>query len=169
MRYRRALPEDAPAVMAVVQAGFETYRAYAPPDWEPPDETRDEEIQRGRAELADPQTTAYVAEDGGRVIGHVRIVRAVAPSPDGTTPDWHFRHLFVLEPYWGTGVAKALHDLAVRDLVGTARLYTPEPQARARRFYEREGWQLHHGPHGAAGFPFALVEYRLTGQSPRSG
>jgi GNAT superfamily N-acetyltransferase len=165
MEFRRALTEDAPAAMAVVQAGFEGYRAYAPPDWQPPDETREEEVERGRIELGDPATTAFVAVDDGRVVGHVRIVRAVVPSPDGTTPDWHLRHLFVLEDHWGTGVAKRLHDLAMADLVGTARLYTPEPQARARRFYEREGWRLHHGPHEVAGFPFPLVEYRLTRRS----
>ncbi len=165
MKYRRARPSDAPAAMAVVQAGFEGYRAFAPPGWEPPDETREDEVERGRRELADPATTAFVAEDAGRVVGHVRIVLAGTPSPDGTTPDWHFRHLFVLPPYWGTGVARTLHDLAIDGLRGTVRLYTPEPQARARRFYEREGWRLHHGPHRVAGFPFPLVEYRLTRRS----
>jgi GNAT superfamily N-acetyltransferase len=163
--HRRAHPGDAPAAMAVVQAGFETYRAFAPAGWVPPDETREEELERSRAELADPRTTAFVAEDGGRVVGHVRMVLAAAPSPDGTTPDRHLRHLFVLEPYWGTGIAKTLHDLVVAELRGTARLYTPEPQARARRFYEREGWRLHHDAHHVAGFPFPLVEYRLTRRS----
>ena len=38
MRLRRALPEDALALVAVVQAGFESYRAFAPPGWEPPSE-----------------------------------------------------------------------------------------------------------------------------------
>jgi hypothetical protein len=41
------------------------------------------------------------------------------------------------------------------------RLFTPEGQARARRFYEREGWRVA----GAAFVPpalgLALVEYRL--------
>ena len=165
IRYRRARPEDAPAAMAVVQAGFETYRSFAPQDWEPPDETRPEELERSREQLADPATTAYVAEDAGRIVGHVRIVDARTPSPDGSTPDRHFRHLFVLEPYWGTGVADRLHALAVADLEGTARLFTPEAQARARRFYERRGWRLHHGPHLVPALPFPLVEYRLTRQS----
>jgi GNAT superfamily N-acetyltransferase len=161
---RPALPDDAPAVMAVVQAGFETYRAFAGRDWDPPDDLRDEEIERSRTELADPRTFALLAEAGGVVVAHVRTVAAVSPSPDGSVPDVHFRHLFVREAYWGTGLAKTLHDAAIARLRGTARLYTPAAQARARRFYEREGWTLHHGPHLVPALPFELVEYRRTGR-----
>jgi hypothetical protein len=39
------------------------------------------------------------------------------------------------------------------------RLFTPEGQTRARRFYEREGWTLHGGAvRRRLGIP--LVEYR---------
>lgn len=55
----------------------------------------------------------------------------------------HLRHLFVYEPWWGTGVAPQLHARAVEAMAGRpARLFTPAPHARARRFYEREGWTL---------------------------
>jgi GNAT superfamily N-acetyltransferase len=163
--FRGARPDDAPATAAVVQAGFESYRSFAPPDWVPPDETGEADVERSRRELGAPETHAFVAEDAGRLIGQVRIVPAAFPGPDGTTPDWHFRHLFVLEPYWGTPVARTLHAMAVAEVTGVIRLFTPAPHARARRFYEREGWHLHHGPHHVPHFPFALTEYRLTRQS----
>jgi predicted GNAT family N-acyltransferase len=39
------------------------------------------------------------------------------------------------------------------------RLFTPEGQARARRFYEREGW-VQYGEPFEAGLGIPLVEYR---------
>ena len=40
------------------------------------------------------------------------------------------------------------------------RLFTPADQARARRFYEREGWRVTGAPHHDD-IGFAVVEYRL--------
>jgi hypothetical protein len=41
------------------------------------------------------------------------------------------------------------------------RLFTPEGQLRARRFYEREGWLLF-GSAFDGGLGIPLVEYRRT-------
>jgi ribosomal protein S18 acetylase RimI-like enzyme len=72
----------------------------------------------------------------------------------------------VLEPFWGSGIALELHTAAIAEMrrrgIGTARLYTPADQARALRFYEREGWKLHYGPYFEAVIGFDLVEYRLN-------
>src|SRR3954471_23370551 len=103
--YRRARPDDAPVLQAVVQAGFETYKDFAPAGWVPPDQTDVEHLARARVELGLPETFSVVAEAGGAVAGHVTLVAARDPSPDGSLPDQHLRHLFVLAPYWGTGVA----------------------------------------------------------------
>src|SRR5438045_2127575 len=100
LEYRRARPEDAPVLQAVVQAGFETYRDFAPAGWTPPDQTDPEHVTRARVELCLPETFAFVAEVDGAVAGHVTLVRAVEPSRDGSTPDQHLRHLFVLPPFW---------------------------------------------------------------------
>ena len=164
--YRPAVPADAPVLLTVVQAGFETYRDFAPAGWMPPDETRPEMVERYTDELAQPSTFALVAEVGGEVAGHVTLVRAVGASTDGTTPDQHLRHLFVLPPYWGTGIARALHAAMLEHVRGTVRLYTPAAQARARRFYEREGWTLYQGPHFFHAIGFDLVEYRLRRGEP---
>jgi len=54
--------------------------------------------------------------------------------------------MFARPAHWGTGLAPDLLARAVvaaRERGFTAmRLFTPAGQARARRFYEREGWSL---------------------------
>ena len=54
--------------------------------------------------------------------------------------------LYVAPESWGTGVAAALHDAGLeqlRSLGETAcRLWVLEENTRARRFYERRGWEL---------------------------
>jgi GNAT superfamily N-acetyltransferase len=162
-RLRRAEPADAPALVEIVQGGFETYRAFAGAGWEPPDErSRLEEL---REELGRPEPFCMVAEDGGAIVGHVLWLPAIRPSRDGSVPDVHLRYLFVLQPFWGTGIARDLLGAAVEEMrarqTGVARLYTPAGQARARRFYEREGWTLHDGPYLEPAMGLELVEYRL--------
>jgi GNAT superfamily N-acetyltransferase len=53
--------------------------------------------------------------------------------------------LYVVPTRWGTGLADELHDRAleiVRNLgSASCRLWVLEDNARARRFYERRGWQ----------------------------
>ena len=161
---RPARAADALALAVTVQQGFETYRAFAPADWEPP--ALADELARLREGLADPDTWALVAEADGEPAGHVALVPARrAHNADLEAGLGHLWQLFVREPHWGSGVAARLLAAAVAE--GPARgftalrLFTPEAQRRARRFYEREGWRLHapavHEPH----LGFAVVEYRL--------
>ena len=161
MLIRAALPEEASRLIENVLAGFEGYRAFAPPGWTYPPEDTEER----RAELAerilDPRSLVRLAEVDGAFAGHVTVVPGDRPSADGATPDFHLRHLFVPERFWGTGVARALHDQAVAFMAGgTGRLYTPAQQARARRFYEREGWSLHEVGEVHPQLGLSLAEYR---------
>ncbi len=59
-------------------------------------------------------------------------------------PEW-LDGLYVVPEWWGKGVAAELHDRAleiVRELGFTrCHLWVLEENARARRFYERRGWQ----------------------------
>jgi GNAT superfamily N-acetyltransferase len=52
--------------------------------------------------------------------------------------------LFVIPEYWGRGIADVLHNAAVEtwQSAGTrvVRLEVLEENRRARRFYERHGW-----------------------------
>jgi GNAT superfamily N-acetyltransferase len=72
--------------------------------------------------------------------------------------------LFVRPPWWGTGLATRLHALALAEAgrrgYGTMRLYTPRGAARARAFYEREGWTRAGRPFDEPLLALDLVEYR---------
>ena len=149
--------------MAVVQDGFETYRAFAPDGWEAPDQSQFTDQLAG--EIEDPATFCMVAERDGDLAGVVTWLPATQTSPDGYLPEVHFRHLFVREPFWGSGLATELHSNAVAEMrrrgVRTARLYTPADHPRARRFYEREGWALRVERYFDPKIDFDIVEYSL--------
>jgi GNAT superfamily N-acetyltransferase len=152
---RPAVADDAPAIQALVAAGFETFRAFAPPGWEPLDETRPEMVEQSLTEIADPAVLCLVAEEEGRIVGTVRLI----PDANGDA-DHYLRHLFVAEAAWGRGLARELHDRAVAAITGTARLVTPAGQGRSRRFYEREGWVQAGEPFPEPRLGMDIVEYR---------
>jgi GNAT superfamily N-acetyltransferase len=137
---RAAGPEDAEAIAETLQTGMEGYREFAPPGWRPPDTRSGPELARVRARLGEPSTWAMLAEDGGLVAGHAGYV----PQP-GFPGSAHLWQLFLRPPWWGTGIAQALlHEAiaaAAREGYGRMRLFTPRDQARARAFYEREGFE----------------------------
>jgi GNAT superfamily N-acetyltransferase len=149
---RRAEVADAEALLDTVVGAFEGYRAFAPATWAPPDERQ--QLERFRREIADPRAFTMLAEVDGEPAGHVHWV------PLGEPVDIHLRHLFIREAHWGTGVAVELHAAAIAAMDGrSARLYTPALQARARRFYEREGWHLF-AEREDEHFGMPLAEYR---------
>jgi GNAT superfamily N-acetyltransferase len=137
---RAARPEDAEAMAETLQGGFDGYRSIAPPGWRPPDARSAVEVARVRARLSDPSTWAMLAEDGGLVAGHAGYV----PQP-GVPGSAHLWQLFLRPPWWGTGIARALLQEAIAAAAaegyGRMRLFTPRDQARARAFYEREGFE----------------------------
>jgi GNAT superfamily N-acetyltransferase len=150
--------------MAAVQfEGFEGYREIAPPGWEP---LRPQDDLDGlRVSLSSPDTFCLFAETpDGQSAGHVAFLPAAVshrPEPDPQLA--HLWQLFVRPPFWGRGIALALHDAALAEATARGyarmRLNTPLDQARARRFYEREGWQLA-GEIDDHGFGLRMVEYR---------
>jgi RimJ/RimL family protein N-acetyltransferase len=133
---RRVEPDDAAAVANLVEQGFETYRSFAPPDWRPPPQR----VAGYRERVARPGNWGLVAEEHGRVVGHV------AFEPSGFAGLAHLWNLFVAESHWGSGLATELHDRAIAAATEPGyeemRLYVPGLHARARRFYEREGWRF---------------------------
>lgn len=164
MRVRPASFADAAALAATVAEGFDGYRSFAPPGWEPPDMVL--EATRMRGALARPGTWCEVVEhDHGEIVGHVAIMPARA-HPLGAAADdstAHLWQLFLRRAHWGDGAAVRLLADALAEARArgyrSIRLFTPEGQARARRFYEREGFALVGAPFdGGLGIP--LVEYR---------
>lgn len=163
LRFRTATPADAARLAEVQWEGFEAYRAFAPPGYRPP--ARDDIAAILAPRLGRPHVWCMLAEGDGVVAGHV----AFLPARDSRVPAddpglAHFWMLFVREPWWGTGLATRLHAAAcdaAREHGYTAlRLFTPAGQARARRFYEREGWEHVDGPYTDQELGFPIVEYR---------
>jgi len=165
VQLRPATLDDVPALAANVSEAFQGYRSFAPPGWEPPPAER--ELQYLRERLAEPHTWCLVADVGGAIAGHVAFFDAVvARRPESERGLAHFYQLFVRPDHQGSGVAKALMAAAVaaareRGFL-TMRLFTPALQARARRFYEREGWVVSGEPEPHPDMGLDIVEYRLT-------
>lgn len=161
---RVATAADVDLLLGNVQVGFDSYVLFAPPGWSPPNVFADRDVTAER--LASDETWGLVAFDGDDPAGHVaffqarhRIERTVIPGLA------HLWQLFVRPRWWGTGVAPVLHDGALAEMrargFGCARLYTPSLHARARRFYERRGWQLT-GEEFNENLALMLVEYRIA-------
>ena len=155
---RAATVADAEAMTETLAIGFDGYREFAAYGWQPPDVRTGPELARMRARLGATTTWAMIAEDDGVAAGHAGFF----PQP-GVEGSAHLWQLFVRPPWWGTGLASELLGHAIGAAVGQGygrmRFYTPRDHARARRFYEREGftrteWEGLEEPLG-----LVLVEY----------
>ena len=160
MNVRPAVHNDVPALEANLAAGFETYREFAPQNWVPP-KIRMSELFQSEG------TRCWVGEVNGGVVAHVLYGRAMSSRYTDAKPIpgmAHLQQLFVRQAFWGTGLATDLLAAAVagmeEDGYGQARLFTPAQQARARRFYSREGWTLAAEPRHEPGLGLGVVELR---------
>jgi len=97
---------------------------------------RDTVRRRWLDEIADPDVRAYVSTEAGAINGFA----AMRVS--------ELLHFGTALHTWGTGLAQRLHDAVLEDCAlhlpsGTAdlRLRAFEDNLRARRFYEKLGWQ----------------------------
>ena len=126
MKVRPATIEDAEAMARVHWLSSNT--AYG----------REDPFERRLASYLDgvfalPEVRPFLAEENGEVLG-------VA-----TVGDADLYALYVHPDRWGSGVAQALIERAEAALAETcdeARLTVLSTNARARRFYERNGWQF---------------------------
>ena len=163
--FRRATPDDAEALARLVIDGFETYRSFTPPGWEPP--ALETELEHLHQLLPDEQVWVLLAEEDGRLVGQVGILPSLSHVHPGGEPSlMHFRNLFVAQDHWGSGLAVTLHAASVEEArrrgFAAMRLFTPADHARARRFYEREGWTQRAEPFAEPRLGMALVEYRYA-------
>ncbi|MBA2239685.1 MAG: GNAT family N-acetyltransferase, partial [Solirubrobacterales bacterium] len=106
-----------------------------------------------------------IAWEEGRDLGHVLWMAASESRLEGRDRTVAYLwQLFVAAPWRGRPLAGRLLAWAVADAAArgydSMELLTPRPHARARRFYEREGWTLA-GPGGwDAELRMELVLYR---------
>jgi GNAT superfamily N-acetyltransferase len=161
---RRATIDDVPVLAETVRAGFEGYVAFAPRGWAPP--PFPDEAAGIRERLLQPDSWCVIAHDGDRVAGHVAFVdaRERLGARELIPGLAHLSMLFIREPWWGTGLATTLLALGVDEAHARGyqamRLFTPAGQARARAFYEREGWTTDGAEWFDAMLGLDLVEYR---------
>ncbi len=164
-------PAEAEAIARLNVEGFQGYRAFAPAGWEPP--PLESEMEWIRERIGFPEVWCLVAEAEPGLVGHVAFMPAGLARRAATEPGLaHLWLLFVRPSHWGTGLATELHRAALREAAArgfsSMRLFTPAGQARARRFYEREGWAAAGEPFDDPDFKLPLVEYRRPlGRPPR--
>jgi GNAT superfamily N-acetyltransferase len=98
-------------------------------------ETQVESFHASHAK-ASPDARIFVAERGHEIVG-IATCRC-----DGSTSE--LGALYVVPGAWGTGAAEQLVSAALAAMAERgardAFLWVAEANARARRFYEREGW-----------------------------
>ena len=137
IRIERAAIRDAGVIARVHTASADAaYRGHAP------DDPNGLERRRGMWTeiLADPANRSFVARDGGRIVGVLNIGPFRGEAATGAV-----RVLYVLPQWWGSGAGQRLLERAHRELAAEfdeAMLTVLTANARARRFYERNGWHL---------------------------
>jgi GNAT superfamily N-acetyltransferase len=163
---RVAEPADAAAISAILGEAFEGYRSWAPSDWAPPVPT-ETDVARFADALGRSDVWCLLALEHRHAIGHVALSLRTMEDPEpplvGTINLWQ---LFVRPAWHGRGIATWLMGAAASEArhrgFTRMRLWTPQGQSRARRFYEREGWTLTGSVHEDSPFGLPVVEYTRT-------
>jgi GNAT superfamily N-acetyltransferase len=165
LSFRGIARDDIDEVAALVADAFVGYRAFAPADWEPLG--AGEQIDVLARWIEDPDFWGTLAREKQTLAGHATFIPAARHSrhaaPDPALA--HLGHLFVKPAYWGSGLAAQLLTRArtaanARGFVAM-RLFVPAGQARARRFYTREGFTQVGEPFDA-GLALSVLEYRRS-------
>ncbi|MEA2449008.1 MAG: hypothetical protein QOG63_940 [Thermoleophilaceae bacterium] len=171
IRYRPATPRDAHVVAKLVASGFVTYAEFAPDGWRPRPAILEEPEIHLRLSRGDVHGRLALS-DAGAAAGFTAWMPALTrdtarePIPGRA----HLWSLFVARGWWGTGLAAELLDWSVTGMrdsgYETAQLGTPTEHARARRFYEREGWTATDRIDWSPDLAMELVMYERDLRSP---
>jgi GNAT superfamily N-acetyltransferase len=162
---RRATVAEAEQLAAGAVEGVEDYTSFAPAGWTGP--SLKAELDHVRKTLSDERACCLVAISAGELVGQITVVPAGhAPRAVDDPSLAHISNLFVRRDFWGGGVARALHGAALDEArdrgFSELRLFVATGQARARRFYEREGWSSVGDPFDEPVLGLTIIEYRHT-------
>lgn len=134
---RRARPEDADGIARAHTASADAaYRGLTAPD--PGGLERRTRMWRGL--LGDPASRVWVAVDGDLIVGQLSIGSFREDPATGAV-----HAIYVLPAWLGSGAGQRLLELAHEELArdfDAAMLTVLTANGRARRFYERNGWEL---------------------------
>jgi RimJ/RimL family protein N-acetyltransferase len=160
---RPAKTSDLGTIADSLVAGLSTYRGWTPVGWNPPQRT---EMLIGLLQrFPRDGSWAHVAFERQAPAGHISL-RPDRDEDEQPRPDVALiTHLFVREEYWGSGLAVQLHEVGVADMrergFASGRLLVASGHRRARRFYEREGWQATGHVETSGELGLELAEYLL--------
>jgi GNAT superfamily N-acetyltransferase len=173
---RSALPSDGPGMGAVhVDAHRAGYRGSIPDEHldslDPALRGRwwvralEDGGGQGRCVTSDGVSTALVVEEDGRIVGIASVGPVRPEHREGVGELWM---LNIAPEAWGRGLGRLLLEGATEELrrrgCSEAVLWVVERNRRARRFYERAGWE----PDGGVkverrpGFSVEEVRYRRS-------
>ncbi|MEX2201253.1 MAG: GNAT family N-acetyltransferase [Dongiaceae bacterium] len=165
---RPAVAGDLDALVAIHEAAaLEAYRHIFPAGSPFP---RDESRTDLRQYLTAPATRAFVAEASEALVGFIAAGPTLAGEGEGfgdglqgSLGQTYLLH--VLPAHWGGGIGGVLHDRAIvalaADGFASAIMWVLERNERARRFYERRGWQQTGGRRiGRYSAGIAVIRYR---------
>lgn len=163
-KIREAMSQDIAALADILSEGFATYNRWTAGGWEPP--TRAAMLLGLMHKFGQDGSWCLLAFSDGEPAGQVsaRPERDLAgQSRPGVA---RLAQLFVRERHWGSGLASELHELILQGMrergFETACLWTAVGQARARAFYEREGWCATERLDPYNELRLELIEYELA-------
>jgi RimJ/RimL family protein N-acetyltransferase len=148
--HRPATVADAPRVADLMLLSRRTFLSYLPSP------RSDEEIRRWIGGVLIPRGGVTLAEGKDH-----ELLGIMALSFDGEY-SW-VEQLFIAPPVVGQGIGSRLLKLALAHLQPPVRLYTFQANERARRFYEKHGFQAIRFTDGEANeerWPDVLYEWR---------
>lgn len=143
--YREAQLADAPELRELFAKSFvETFgHLYPPEDLQA--FLDDNSEAKWRANLSDPEVAIQIADTDGEYAGFVELAPKKLPH-ETTAPALELRRLYLRSSAQGRGIADALMKWALREAArrGAAELVLSVfiDNHRARRFYERYGFEI---------------------------
>jgi len=146
LHIRRALPADAPAIVAISRATFvETFgHLYRPQDLAAfLEESYD--LEQIRADLADPAKAFWLVEADGEVVGHGLAGPCGLPHPDVTPASGELKRFYLLKAHQNGGTGRRLFaeimDWLLKDGPRDLWIGVWSENHGALRFYARQGFE----------------------------
>ena len=159
----RATPADIEAVIELVEAGIAQYREWAP-HFTPPGATPEMRERLDPLYSDDSRAWILLAHEGEDLVGLASLSMTTAADQRELDPNtMYLWQMFLRRDWQGRGLAgpmiDRLFDEARRRGKTRLVLWAAEGAAQARRFYEREGFELTGERDDENTFGLPLVQY----------